>query len=178
MTPTRQDRKRPAQGLTAASKRTMGKGDPAPCCEQEAGLARRGLRPQCHGCQRSDKFYDPDPSLPGRGQLLSGVRHQKQDKGQSDKQGKNKPAHGFTPFTFCAVPTRTTRGNHGKGNLPQKPRRFNRYSAGNGRTAASRRLLRTFFPKAHRPLAFPRALTVLLFVSCLLHKPPCPPSKP
>lgn len=72
----------------------MGKGNPAPCGQQETGLARRGLRPHAMIAELQVTFSDPDPSPPGRGQLLSGVRRQQQDKGQSDKQGENKPAHG------------------------------------------------------------------------------------
>ena len=49
-------------------------------------------------------FYDLGPSLVGRGQLLSGVRRQQQDKGQSDKQDENTSPHGDTllsPFAPC-----------------------------------------------------------------------------
>jgi len=55
-------------------------------------------------------FYDLDPSLVGRGQLFCSVRRlvsagcRQEDKGQCDKQDKNKSLHGSTllyPFAPC-----------------------------------------------------------------------------
>lgn len=128
--------------LDPRQEKDYGKREPRPLQRTGNGVGTARFAPPCHGCQMKVIVYDPDPSHPGRGQLLSGVRRQQQDKGQSDKQGENKPAHGYTPFTFCAVPTRTTRGNHGKGSLPQTHHRFNRYPAGKKapRSLASRLL--------------------------------------
>ncbi len=44
--------------------------------EQRTGLARRGERP-CARLLQLEKFYDPDPSRVGRGQLLFWAGRQK-----------------------------------------------------------------------------------------------------
>ena len=50
-----------------------------------------------HGCQLEVTFFDPDPSVLGRGQLfLVGVGRQQQDKGHSDKQDEKTSPHGGT----------------------------------------------------------------------------------
>ena len=68
----------------------------------DAGMAR--VRPpQVYGCQLEVTFFDPGPSLLGRGQLLLvGVGRRQQDKGHSDKQDETTSPHGGTLlFRLC-----------------------------------------------------------------------------
>ena len=68
----------------------------------DAGMAR--VRPpKCTTAICRFTFFDPDPSLLGRGQLLLvGVGRRQQDKGHSDKQDETTSPHGGTLlFRLC-----------------------------------------------------------------------------
>ena len=65
-------------------KRDRKKGTPAPAGHRNRG--RHGaVRVPVHGYQTRVTFYDPDPPRMGRGQPLSDVGRQKQDKGHCDE---------------------------------------------------------------------------------------------
>ena len=72
------------------------KGNPGPCWTQEPGLARRVTAPRT--VASGGLTFDPGPSPVGRGQLLSGVRRQKQDQSHSDKQSEYQTLHGLPSF--------------------------------------------------------------------------------
>ena len=78
------------------------KGNPGPCWIQEPGLARRMTAPRT--VASGGLTFDPGPSPVGRGQLLSGVRRQKQDQSHSDKQSEYQTLHGLPSFWACAAP--------------------------------------------------------------------------
>lgn len=72
------------------------KGNPGPCWIQEPGLARRMTAPRT--VASGGLTFDPGQSPVGRGQLLSGVRRQKQDQSHSDKQSEYQTLHGLPSF--------------------------------------------------------------------------------
>ena len=60
------------------------KGTPAPAANRNRGW-HGAVRAPVHGYHRRTIFYDPDPPLMGRGQLLSSGGRQQQDKGHCDE---------------------------------------------------------------------------------------------
>ncbi len=51
-----------------------------------------------HGCQYKIHFFDPDPSVLGRGQLLIGVSRQQENLYQHEKRDQKQTRHGGTVF--------------------------------------------------------------------------------
>ena len=92
-------RGRQAPPLPNTENRPIKKGSAGSCSNRFQRRHGTFAPPHMHGCQLEVTFFDPDPSVLGRGQLfLVGVGRQQQDKGHSDKQDEKTSPHGGTVF--------------------------------------------------------------------------------
>ena len=69
-------------------------GTPAPTARRKPGLARRVSAPLRHTATTLNDVFDPVSGAQIRGQLLVGVRRQKQDQYQRDKRDQKQTLHG------------------------------------------------------------------------------------
>ena len=84
--------------LPNAENRPIKKGSAGSCSNRFQRRHGTFAPPHMHGCQYKIHFFDPDPSVLGRGQLLIGVSRQQENLYQHEKRDQKQTRHGGTVF--------------------------------------------------------------------------------